>query len=260
MIETPVYLTSTMAVGRIYDGAVSVAIDSDPLVADEVVIPVVGECDDSWLSTAAPVQVEAADAAARSPRAAAGPVAEGAVGAGTGMVCFGWKGGIGTASRRVGGHVVGALVLANFGVATRPALRRRAGGPRAPGPGRGAAARGELHRGAGDGPPARRGASSSAWRRRAGLGLAPHRVGRAPRQRRDLPRLQRRRAAAARDGATAPGHPEDALNDVFTAAVEATEAAVLNCLWAAPDVTGRDGRSTPGLPHDRVLELLGRGG
>ena len=60
-------------------------------------------------------------------------------------------------------------------------------------------------------------------------------------------------------GATAPGHPEGALNDVFTAAVEATEAAVLNCLWAAPDVAGRDGRSTPGLPHERVLDLLGRG-
>ena len=102
MIETPVYLTSTMAVGRIYDGAVSVAIESDPVVADEVVIPVVGECDDSWLSTAAPVQVEAADAGRAYAAAAAGPVAEGAVGAGTGMVCFGWKGGIGTASATTG--------------------------------------------------------------------------------------------------------------------------------------------------------------
>ena len=51
LVETPVYLTSTMAVGRILDGAVAAAVAADPAVGDEdVVIPVVGECDDSWLS------------------------------------------------------------------------------------------------------------------------------------------------------------------------------------------------------------------
>jgi D-aminopeptidase len=81
-----------------------------------VVIPVVGECDDSWLSEARVVQVEAADAG-RALAAAGSVVAEGAVGAGTGMVCFDRKGGIGTASRRAGGATVGVLVLANFGAA-----------------------------------------------------------------------------------------------------------------------------------------------
>jgi D-aminopeptidase len=62
-IETPVYLTSTMAVGRVYDGTVAAAVAADPAVGDEeVVIPVVAECDDSWLSDSAVVQVEAEDA------------------------------------------------------------------------------------------------------------------------------------------------------------------------------------------------------
>jgi D-aminopeptidase len=87
-----------------------------PLAADvrigveAVVIPMVGECDDSWLNDARVVQVEAADAG-RAVEAASHQGAEGAVGAGTGMIAFGWKAGIGTASP------VGVLVLANFGSA-----------------------------------------------------------------------------------------------------------------------------------------------
>jgi len=259
MIETPVYLTSTMAVGRIYDGAVSVAIDSDPLVADEVVIPVVGECDDSWLSTAAPVQVEAADAGRAVAAAADGPVAEGAVGAGTGMVCFGWKGGIGTASRRVGEHVIGALVLANFGSAPDLRFDGVPVGRELPDPGEAPPPAGSCIAVLATDLPLD-GAQLERLARRAGLGLArtgsvAHHgsgeiflafsvAGRRPRG----------------TGSTAPGHPEEALNDVFTAAVEATEAAVLNCLWAAPDVTGREARTTPGLPHEQVLRLLGRAG
>src|SRR4051812_9627231 len=118
VLETPVYLTSTMAVGRVYDGAVSAAIAADPAVgAETVVIPVVGECDDSWLSESRLVQVDAADAG-RALAAAASAVAQGAVGAGTGMVCFNWKGGIGSSSRAIPGlGTVGVLVLANFGSA-----------------------------------------------------------------------------------------------------------------------------------------------
>jgi len=114
-IETPVYLTSTMAVGRIYDGAVAAAVAADPSVGTEnFVIPVVGECDDGWLNDARTVQVEATDVA-RALEGASEVVTEGAVGAGTGMICFGWKGGIGTASRVVGGATVGVLALTNFG-------------------------------------------------------------------------------------------------------------------------------------------------
>ena len=63
LIETPIFLTSTMAVGRVFDGAVAAACEADPAIGiDEVVIPVVGECDDSWLNDARTVQVEAEDA------------------------------------------------------------------------------------------------------------------------------------------------------------------------------------------------------
>ena len=109
-----------MAVGRVFDGAVAAACAADPAVGvDDVVIPVVGECDDSWLNDARTVQVEAADAARAVGAARGGAVEQGCVGAGTGMVAFGWKGGIGSSSRLVPEveATVGVLVLANFGSA-----------------------------------------------------------------------------------------------------------------------------------------------
>ena len=96
-----------MAVGRVFDGAVAAAVAAEPRVGvEDVVIPVVAECDDSWLNDARVVQVEAADAgrALAAATAAVGPpVEQGAVGAGSGMVCFGWKGGIGSSSRIAAG-------------------------------------------------------------------------------------------------------------------------------------------------------------
>jgi D-aminopeptidase len=115
ILETPVYLTSTHAVGRVYDGAVSVAMARDSRVGvDDVVIPVVGECDDSWLSDARIPHVQADDVA-RAVAAASADFEQGAVGAGKGMSCFDWKGGIGSSSRRAGDHTVAALLLTNFG-------------------------------------------------------------------------------------------------------------------------------------------------
>ncbi len=121
LLETPVYLTSTHAVGRVYDGAVSVAMAADPRVGvDDVVIPVVGECDDSWLSDARVAHVQPDDVAQAVADATA-DFEQGAVGAGAGMSCFDWKGGIGSSSRRTGDHTVGVLLLTNFG--TREQLR-----------------------------------------------------------------------------------------------------------------------------------------
>ena len=104
LVESPIYLTSTMQLGRVYDAACRIALAESPAVADEVVIPVVGECDDSWLSFAGAMHVEFDDvvSAREAARASIGSgvrPATGAVGAGTGMLCLGWKGGIGTASR-----------------------------------------------------------------------------------------------------------------------------------------------------------------
>ena len=86
-----------------------------PDVADDVVIPVIGECDDSWLSDPSVMAVQPHHVAEALAAATDGLFAAGAIGAGSGMTCLGWKGGIGTASRVVDGHVLGALVMTNFG-------------------------------------------------------------------------------------------------------------------------------------------------
>jgi D-aminopeptidase len=246
-LETPVYLTSTHAVGRVYDGAIELAVRNDPLVGvEEFIIPVVGECDDGHLSDARTVHVEREDVVRAVDGATGWPFAEGAVGAGTGMSCLGWKGGIGSASRVAGGHVVGVLVLANFGsshqltIAGVPVGRTLAGRDRSK-PG------GSCIAVVGTDAPASA-ASLERIARRAGLGLA--RIGSVAHHGSGEIFTA---FATAREGDVVEGRDLDPL---FGATVEATEEAVLNALWAAPDVTGREGRVERGLPHDEVLELL----
>ncbi len=241
-VETPVYLTATMAVGRVYDGAVAAAVAADPGVGvEDVVIPVVGECDDSWLSEARVVQVEAADAA-RAVAGATEDFAQGAVGAGTGMTCFGWKGGIGSASRIAGGATVGVLVLANFG--RSPELRVDGvpvGRTLRPPDERGRAAGSCIAVVATDA--ALDPAALERLARRAGLGLA-------------------RTGSVAHHGsgeiflALSLGRGAADLDALFAATVEATEAAVISALWCAETVTGRDGRVAAALPHEPVLAAL----
>jgi D-aminopeptidase len=138
VIETPIFLTSSMAIGRVYDSAVALLHRSEAVRGrGEAIMPVVAECDDGFLDQGFPIQVEERDVLAAFDDAAgpeAGPVAGGAVGAGTGMRAFGLKGGIGSSSRVVaprhrwsGGadadaetpYTVGALVLANYGELAR---------------------------------------------------------------------------------------------------------------------------------------------
>jgi D-aminopeptidase len=251
LLETPVYLTSTHAVGRVYEGAVQAAIGADPRVGvADVVIPVVGECDDSWLSDARLPHVQPADVE-RALEASSLDFEQGAVGAGKGMVCFDWKGGIGSSSRRAGDETVGVLVLANFGSAEQ---LRVDGVPV-----------GRLLAERGAGPPNPRGscivvvatdaplAPSQLERlaRRAGLGLA-------------------RTGSVAHHGSgeifvafATSGERSSAagdMNALFQAAVDATEEAVLSALWSAVDTAGREGRVVPALPTEKVLELYrGRG-
>lgn len=261
LIETPLFLTSTMAVGRIFDGAVALACSADEGVGvDAVVIPVVGECDDSWLNDARTVQVEAADAARAVADARDDAVEQGCVGAGTGMVAFGWKGGIGSSSRRVpeADATVGVLVLANFGAARD---LRIDGVPVFPAIGDGRDPR--LPAGscitivATDAP--LHAAQLERLARRAGLGLARtgsvahHGSGEiflalstVATERDEKPPLRVDRATV----------PDAHLDPLFAATVEATEEAVLNALWAAVDTDGRDGRVVRALPHEPVLELL----
>jgi D-aminopeptidase len=270
-LETPVFLTSTLQLGRVYDAACELMLERFPGVAEDFIIPVVGECDDSFLNDARRMQVTRddvarawaeADASVGSPA----PPAEGAVGSGTGMSCLGFKGGIGTASRITPeGHTVAVLLMTNFGqleqltVAGVPVGRLLSADGSEP--------EQRPRRPAGsciglvvtDAPVD--GAGCARLARRIGLGLA-------------------RAGSVAQHGsgeiflATSTGvrvRREDqlfstavvagrGLDPLFGAVVEASEEAVLNSIFASPTVVGRSGNTSPGVPVDEVLELLRRHG
>ncbi len=261
-IETPVYLTATMSVGHVYDGAVAAAMAAEPRIGvDAVVIPVVGECDDSWLNDPRTMRLESEDVGrALADAAGSGAVAQGAVGAGAGMVCFGWKGGIGSSSRVTeGGHTVGVLVLANYGDSSE----LRVGGVPVgglldkPGPVGGDPAGSCIAVVATDAPLGP--AQLARVARRAGLGLARtgsvahHGSG-------EIFVAFSTTARAPRGEPAAPTLADADLNPLFLATVDATEEAVVNALWAAETTHGRDGRVVERLPHEPVLELLARAG
>jgi D-aminopeptidase len=264
LAETPVFLTSTMQVGRVLDAACELLSAEDPSIGvEDVVLPLVAECDDSFLSDARRMQVEAADvrealSAARASVGTAFPPDEGAVGAGTGMTCLGWKGGIGTSSRVLpSGHTFGALVLSNFGEHDRLTVGGVNVGQLLPPPDE-PARTGE----AGscivvvvtDGPLDSAGCRRLA--RRAGLGLARtgstayHASGEI-----FLALATGLRSPRGEPPAGVPASGRD-LDPFFAAAVEATEEAVLTSLLAATTVTGRDGNTATGLPYDEVARLL----
>jgi D-aminopeptidase len=118
-IETPILLTSTTSVPRVADALISYML---ALAGNEDVLsinPLVGETNDGYLNDIRGRHITPDDVFAAIKNAKSGPVEEGSVGAGTGTVAFGFKGGIGTSSRRLppklGGYTVGVLVQTNFG-------------------------------------------------------------------------------------------------------------------------------------------------
>jgi D-aminopeptidase len=121
LVETPMMLTNTMAVGAVADGVARYLVDRYPGIGDEhdVIIPIVGECDDSWLNDISGRHVRDQHVLEAIQNAKSGPVAEGNVGGGTGMVTCDFKAGIGTSSRKLpeamGGYTLGVLVMSNFG-------------------------------------------------------------------------------------------------------------------------------------------------
>ena len=121
LVETPIFLTNTLSVGQVSDSAVEWMINNFPGIGDEhdVLIPLVGECDDSWLNDVAGRHVKAENVNEALSTASSGPIAEGSVGGGTGMICCDFKAGIGTSSRKLapalGGYTIGVLVMSNFG-------------------------------------------------------------------------------------------------------------------------------------------------
>ena len=115
-IESPILLTSTLAVPRVADGVLDYMLALPGNEDVRSLNPLVGETNDGALNDIRARAISSTDVAAAIRAARGGPVEMGAVGAGTGTIAFGWKGGIGTASRRTpAGHTVGVLVQSNFG-------------------------------------------------------------------------------------------------------------------------------------------------
>jgi D-aminopeptidase len=259
VIETPVVLTATMCTFRAADALVSYMLSLPGNENLQTINPVVAETNDGFLSDIRrrPVTEEHVLAALRG--ATSGPVAEGAVGAGTGTWALGFKAGIGTSSRIVdcgapGGPVtIGALVQANFGgtltvlgvpVPPEPAASEA---PAAQAP---AAPDGEQGNScvivlATDAPLDSRRLGRVA--RRSLVGMA--RTGS------DFSGRSGDYALAFCTGPPARPLPDSALDPLFVAAIDVTEEAILNSLLAADTVTGFRGHVRHAVPLDRVREL-----
>ena len=270
MMETPILLTNTMSVGAVSEATVKYLVEHNPGIGAEhdVVIPLVGECDDSWLNDAAGRHVREEHVYAALETATSGPVIEGAVGGGTGMVTCDFKGGIGTSSRKLsqqeGGYTIGVLVMSNFG---RMVDLRIDGVPV-----------GELLF------PRYR----DVTRRVDNYGSIIAVVGtNAPLLPHQITRLCKRAALGigrcgshAEHGSgeivigfsTANTIPRETrkvvyrmkvlldrvINPLYKATVEATEEAILNAMCAAETMTGHSGHTAPALPLDAVTELMRR--
>ncbi|MDQ3070788.1 MAG: P1 family peptidase [Acidobacteriota bacterium] len=258
-IETPIVLTNTLSVGAGIEGVARWTLDQPGNEQVRSVNALVGETNDAALNDIRGMHVRPQHVIDAITRASSGPVLEGSVGAGTGTVAFGWKGGIGTSSRKAGEWTVGVIVQTNYGGALR------IDGRPIPGPGRGAA-----------GPaPAEDGSCM--------IVVATD----APLDARDLKRLAARAIfALARTGSsysngsgdfaiafsthsslrvtmgastpqTRTVLPTDGVSLLFTAVLDATEEAIYNSLLKATTVTG-SGRTFEALPIDRVKAALRR--
>ena len=270
VLESPILLTNTHSVGAVYDATVAYMADHDPRIGpDAFVIPVVAECFDGFLNDTAGGHVTREHVYAALDSARGGPVQEGAVGAGTGMACFQFKGGIGTASRRVEidghGYTVGMLTLCNFGTRCQLTI---AGVP--------------VGRHITDLMPVRGGGGAPAAQPEGSIILVA--ATDAPLLDRQLARICRRTMLGlARTGSTAghtsgdlliafstgsrvprtasPTHTttwlvDEVLNPLFAATVEAAEEAIINALCAATTTTGRDGNILYALPVERLPAIM----
>jgi D-aminopeptidase len=270
-IETPILLTSTTSVPLVADALISYML---ALPGNEDVLsinPVVGETNDGYLSDIRGRHITPDDVFAAIKNAKAGPVEEGAVGAGTGTVAFGWKGGIGTSSRHLpanlGGYTLGVLVQTNFG-----GVLTIAGAPVGQELGQ-YYLRKELQQAdsgkdkadgscmivvATDAPLDARNLKRLAAR--ALLGLA--RTGSSASNGSGDYAIAFSTASQVRIHATdkAPTRnvevlTNDAMSPLFQAAIESTEEAIYNSMFRAPTMTG-NGHTVEALPIEKTVEIL----
>jgi D-aminopeptidase len=279
-IETPIVLTNTLSVGVAMDAVVRYTLAQPGNEQVRSVNAVVGETNDGGLNDIRGLHVTRDHVLDAIRNARSGPVAEGAVGAGTGTICYGWKGGIGTSSRKAGaGYTVGVLAQTNFGgnltIAGVPIFKALQP------PRRGAA---DADAGASRGP-GRSGGSGGTGGSGADGSCMIVVATDAPLDARELRRLAARAVfGLARTGSaysngsgdfaiafsTAPDMrsrfnettartrqvlPVDATSPLFEAALEATEEAVYNSLFQATTVRSANG-TAEAIPIDKVRELL----
>jgi D-aminopeptidase len=273
-IAHPIILTNTASVGTAHEAAMAYMNERHPQ-RDWGFLPIVAETWDGRLNDIRGLHVKREHVFEALDRAADGPVAEGNVGGGTGMVSYGFKGGIGSASRRLssadGGYTVGVLVQANFGSRDQLMI---------------------------DGVPVGRELAAVALPSVSPVGQPnPDHEGSvivivavdAPLSSRQLERVARRAALGLARTGTASGNTSgdiflafstanvvpqqdpprvldakllstDAINPIFRAVVEATDEAVINALTTAETMTGVNGNTVHALPYDRLREVMAKYG
>lgn len=275
----PILITNTHSVGACHHGGLQWVLGKQPALGRQWLLPVVGETWDGYLNDINGQHVLPEHAALALESACAGPVPEGSAGGGTGMNCYAFKAGNGTASRQVsfGAHrfTVGVFLQANFGArrelriggvdvgialsADNPLEAHFSGAP--------AGAGSCIAIVATDAPllPLQ----CKALARRVGLGIArtgtcgSHFSG-------DLFMAFSTANAGALDSRFPDGTASDAvlksmqflpwghMDALYTAVVEATEEAVINALLAGRTMVGLDGHRSPAIPHHELLQLLTR--
>jgi D-aminopeptidase len=264
-LETPILLTGTLSVWKTADAFVGWLLAQPGMAEVRSINPVVGETNDGFLNDirARPIQPEHVVRALES--ATNGPVAEGAVGAGTGTVAFGWKGGIGTSSRQLPdaqrGYTVGVLVQSNFGgdltIAGVPVgreLARRAPAENRSGDGS------IMIVVATDAPLSARNLERLAARTLFGLARTGSSMSNGSGDYviafSTAPECRRRRGEPAQQITELAN---DVMTPLFQAVAEATEEAIYNSLFCATTVKGFRG-TVEALPLERTLEVLRQAG
>ncbi|WP_254423455.1 P1 family peptidase [Algoriphagus sp. A40] len=265
-IESPIVLTNTLSVAAGIEGIAKHTLNQAGNENVQSVNAVVGETNDGYLNDIRGMHISPQEVIQTIQSAKSGPIQEGNVGAGTGTVCFGWKGGIGTASRKLpeslGGYTVGVLVQTNFGgnlqIAGVPVGEKLGNYP----------FKDALEKSDGscmiivatDAPVLERNLERMAQRAMMGLaktgGIASNGSGdyviafstaKGQRIPHSIPSQTLQKAEFLGN---------DDMTALFLGVIEATEEAIINSLFAAETMTGKDGRTVEALPKTQVLEWI----
>jgi L-aminopeptidase/D-esterase-like protein len=272
-LETPIILTNSNSVGMAHTGVVNFMTRKYPELAagEEVVMPIVGEADDSFLNDPVGGVNTARNVVQAMESAQSGPVMQGSVGAGTGMISYDFAGGIGTASRVFnmdeGLFTVGVLVMSNLGRMRNLTIEGQVVGKTLdelyPMEGRREHQEGSIIVVVATDLPL---LSSQLNRvsRRAALGLG--RTGSYAASSSGEIVVAFSTANRTLRTASRSNHfinlrciSDSHINLLYEAVIEATEEAVLNAMFCSAGMSGRQGREAPPLPHDLVLEILRKG-